>query len=344
MGWQDRFERAGGIRHGNARRCCFEQMEARQMLSAQGLLLAGASPVVSPAVPDVSNAAALGTIEGSTLVSVGTSCSLSENPAGLPGVRVELLNETGEVLQQQFTGPHGLFAFQDLPPGVYALQQHLPQGYTAVSSHVGLGGGIAFSAHLIGEIVLATSSLLSGYQFCEQSTAALSTQREGVQIVSHAGATVAGETVLGNIFFPPLNLFAGTSSPSASAPLIVSPPIVSFPTTGQPLVEPAIPQRVEPLYGGSSQKLEGERFDFEPIFDELFTALENEHRAQEDFFSGYYSTESWGVAAQNENGADQPATDQVELDSSVRVEQSQTKPDSAEHRPSYVARRTAAEE
>ena len=264
------------------RRCRFERMEPRQMLSASGLSLGGQSASVEPLLPTASGGAQLSTIHGSAMLSADGQCNAGESSTGIFEVLVELLNQTGEVVEQTWTSAQGGFEFSGLLTGVYALQLHAPEGYSAVSAHVGSGGGIAFDASLIGEIFLASGSLLEGYVFCEQNEETLSEQEasESPRIVTHSSLTGGG-----NVFIPPIDLFAAQKAAFRPESLIVTPRFSSTLATSQPLQEILTTPPAESIFGGSSQKLKSEADVFDAIFGEIFAMLATHQQDEGDLVS-----------------------------------------------------------
>ena len=61
----------------------------------------------------------------------------------LPGVTVELLDATGNILATQQTNSQGAYDFTELPPGTYSVREIVPANYFASDDHVGSQGGTA---------------------------------------------------------------------------------------------------------------------------------------------------------------------------------------------------------
>jgi len=234
------------------------------MLSGDGLGTAVLSPVLS-----VSSPGSQSTIRGHVLVSPKHDCHTTAAARGLLSVPVELLNATGAMVDQVLTNNQGSYAFHGLSSGVYALQQHVPAGLVAASAHVGNGGGIALDARLIGEIVLTTGGLVSGYDFCDQPDAiGRQTGRDGHPVVAHAMQRVAEP-----VFIPPLKILPGPKSPALSAAWILPPRIVSAPPAYQRPPAVLAPPQSDPIFGGSSRRLTSEPASFDEVFGEIFAQL-----------------------------------------------------------------------
>jgi hypothetical protein len=92
----------------------------------------------------------------------------------IPGVRVDLLDAQGNVLQTTFTDVDGRYAFTELPLGTYSVLEHQPQNYFDDEAHVGSGGGTLASSNLIVGIDVGSDGHLFDYDFCELPPAQLS--------------------------------------------------------------------------------------------------------------------------------------------------------------------------
>lgn len=153
----------------NDRTCRFEQMEPRQLLAADGIPSASQpglsieSPAIETAVVQVS----LGSVGGRVHLALDDNCQNSADNAGLSGVTIHLLSETGFVLDVTQTDAAGGYQFTNLSPGIYAVHEIQPAGMADLGAHLGSGGGIAFDNNLLGEIQVLSGSDLVDYNFCE---------------------------------------------------------------------------------------------------------------------------------------------------------------------------------
>ncbi len=155
-----------------SRQCGFECLEPRQLLAADW----------ANGVADVSfghSGGPTGSLSGSVFESPAANCDSHAGAASLAGVRVQLLNETGAVLEESKTDAQGAYHFADLIPGEYAVQQITQHGFRERSSlegnavestpSIGEGGGIAVGSNRVGEIVVHAGETLRGYNFCEHA-------------------------------------------------------------------------------------------------------------------------------------------------------------------------------
>jgi len=151
------------------RTCRFERLEPRQLLAADGFS-SSSQPVLlidSPAPEPAVVQATLGSVSGRVHLASADNCQDSAGNAGISGVTIRLLGETGLVLDVVQTDAAGGYQFTNLSPGIYAVHEIQPAGMTDRGSHVGSGGGIAFDNNLLGEIQVFAGSNFVDYNFCE---------------------------------------------------------------------------------------------------------------------------------------------------------------------------------
>jgi protocatechuate 3,4-dioxygenase beta subunit len=104
-------------------------------------------------------------ISGYVHVNISGDCDDPTNPP-LPGVKIELLNSTGQVISTTTTNNDGYYIFQTLPPGKYSVREIQPQGYFDGGEDVGSAGGDE-SDDLLSNIVLTSGTNATDYNFCE---------------------------------------------------------------------------------------------------------------------------------------------------------------------------------
>lgn len=85
----------------------------------------------------------------------------------LAGVVVELLDENGNVVATTQTNASGIYRFDNLEPGDYAVREVQPVGYLQGGQRVGSGGGRVAGVDLIADIPLGPGQNLINYDFCE---------------------------------------------------------------------------------------------------------------------------------------------------------------------------------
>ncbi len=254
----ERHHRTGVL----ARRCGFECLEPRQMLAAD---LALGTSDVSLGHTDGST----GSIGGSISSAVSAAnCGAHAASESLADVLVQLLDETGAVIEESRTDAAGQYHFDDLIPGQYAIRQIAQVGplegaLLETSSHVGDGGGIAFESNLVSEIVVRAGETLGGYDFCNFSGGPTPTGPVDRPIVPHDH----GGTVL-----PILAL--SLQSTLATQSDIFAEQVVE-PTAGAKFAVPAplSAERSEPLFGGSSRSIKSEQEGLKALDDDPFDSL-----------------------------------------------------------------------
>jgi protocatechuate 3,4-dioxygenase beta subunit len=91
----------------------------------------------------------------------------------IPGVLVDLIDDSGTVIQQQRTDTGGKYRFTALRPGVYAVREHQPEGLFHGGEFIGdLGGDVGGDDLLVG-ITLAAGTDGNDYNFPEVPPAVL---------------------------------------------------------------------------------------------------------------------------------------------------------------------------
>ncbi len=111
-------------------------------------------------------------IQGSVYVSTSGSCSLApENP--IAGVRIDLIDDQGEVVGTTRTDAKGHYLFEGLRPGEYALRESQPAGYFQGGQCVGTGGGNDQVTDLLDQIHIGAGADLLRYDFYEIPPATL---------------------------------------------------------------------------------------------------------------------------------------------------------------------------
>ncbi len=92
----------------------------------------------------------------------------------LPGVMVYLLDHTGTRIASTTTNAAGFYRFDNLPPGVYGLEQIQPQGYLDGEDFVGTAGGWLAANDKIAGITLGSDQHGENYDFLEIPPASIS--------------------------------------------------------------------------------------------------------------------------------------------------------------------------
>ncbi|MBX3432694.1 MAG: hypothetical protein KF847_05190 [Pirellulales bacterium] len=132
--------------------------------------------------------------------------------AGIAGVEMRLLDEVGAPVTSTFTDSAGRYTFAGLAPGLYAIQQIQPAGYHDGPESIGDGGGQIVTNDLVGEISLAVSQRVSGYNFAEYAPQnAPAPTIDGLPRLILAGGGVNGPAIA--ILAPTDAQFGTASSP-----------------------------------------------------------------------------------------------------------------------------------
>ena len=141
-----------------------------------------------------------GWIAGRVIVDTNGNCvidAIGEKP--LSGVRIELLDATGSVVQTTFTDSNGNYRFDNLIPGVFAVRETQPAGYFQGGQYAGSGGGDDDTQDLISQIVVNPGDGLVDYLFCEIPPADLSgfvfVDRDADCLFDSGEQPIAGATV-----------------------------------------------------------------------------------------------------------------------------------------------------
>lgn len=115
------------------------------------------------------------------LAAPGQDCGGDHDADGttpIPGVRVELLTESGTFVARTTTGADGSYQFNDIPVGNYRIVEFTPDGLLDGGSHVGringLAVGTSINGGLISNITMTPAGVGVEYNFCEAAPAAIS--------------------------------------------------------------------------------------------------------------------------------------------------------------------------
>lgn len=141
-----------------------------------------------------------GSIAGRVIVDTNGNCiidAIGEKP--LAGVKVELLDTLGGVVQTTFTDSSGNYRFDNLIPGVFTVRETQPGGYFQGGQYAGSGGGDDDTQDLISQIVVNPGDALVDYLFCEIPPAELSgyvfVDRDADCLFDSGEQPIAGTTV-----------------------------------------------------------------------------------------------------------------------------------------------------
>ena len=113
-------------------------------------------------------------IAGLVHVDLNADCVIQEDEERLADVRIDLIDEDGQIVATTLTDERGEFLFSGLRPGVYSLSETQPDGYFQGSQRAGTGGGDASEIDLISEIRIGSGNDWVDYAFCEEPPSTIS--------------------------------------------------------------------------------------------------------------------------------------------------------------------------
>ena len=240
------------------RRCHLEQLESRVLLTANSLHNSALG----------SKVAELGSIQGYVLASEVTPQTLEKQSTGLADVRIELLNEIGQIVDQTETDSAGKFQFNDLPTGLYAIQEYTPDNYTSAGAKLGSGGGIVLNPDLIGEITLNQGTDLTDYKFFELAANSPDAQSDqsGQTLTQHSNATLE----LNGFLEVPYQYDIAKQAevmPRNSSTIVANPTLRTRTATENQLTDSI--NRYEPYSGNGQVTEQSYQYDFDSVFDEI---------------------------------------------------------------------------
>ncbi len=113
------------------------------------------------------------TISGLVYVDTNGDAFFQPTEKRLAGVRIELIDSTGQVIQTTNTADDGTYIFRQLPPGSYSLREIQPAGYFHGGQKAGSHGGDDSIDDLISSILIPAGKNLVDYDFRELEPASI---------------------------------------------------------------------------------------------------------------------------------------------------------------------------
>ena len=113
-------------------------------------------------------------IAGYVFIDHNGDCEIQPTEPGIGGVRVDLIDSSGVVLQTTRTDEEGAYSFTGLRPGEYAVREFQPEEFFDGDQKAGTGGGDVSMNDLITKIPLHGGQSLVHYNFCENPPAVIS--------------------------------------------------------------------------------------------------------------------------------------------------------------------------
>ncbi|MCI0332504.1 MAG: hypothetical protein L0228_04700 [Planctomycetes bacterium] len=118
-----------------------------------------------------------GSIRGRVHADDGPDCNFDDPHHMLEGVRIDLLDAQGNVIDTTYTDAAGEYEFTGLRPGLYGIREHQPEDYFDGGERIGSSGG---SSHDQGEefsfftnIDISSDEHAIQYDFCEKPPASI---------------------------------------------------------------------------------------------------------------------------------------------------------------------------
>lgn len=132
----------------------------------------------------------LASLFGSVFVDTQRNCTWDPGEAPIAGVKIELLNSTGQVMATTFTDVNGNYRFDNLVPGVYTVRETQPDGYFHGGQKAPDGVALTDQADLIREVRLQSGQSQGQLTFCEVPPAEIAGYvfQDGAAIVTPDGA------------------------------------------------------------------------------------------------------------------------------------------------------------
>ncbi|HXT61160.1 MAG TPA: SdrD B-like domain-containing protein, partial [Pirellulales bacterium] len=106
-------------------------------------------------------------ISGRVIVDKFGDCETNPANPPLAGVTVQLLDQSGHLLQSTVTDANGAYTFQGLVPGTYTVHKITPAGYFDEDDHVGSAGGVLVDLNTISTLALTSGMQGTDYDYCE---------------------------------------------------------------------------------------------------------------------------------------------------------------------------------
>ncbi|MGN6546073.1 MAG: SdrD B-like domain-containing protein, partial [Aureliella sp.] len=113
-------------------------------------------------------------ISGQVFVDLNFDCVRDENEQLLSGVKVELLDSTGQVIATTLTDASGQYRFVGLRPGTYSVRETQPDGYFQGGQKAPATGGDDSVDDLISGMRLQSGDAVHDANFCEVPPATIS--------------------------------------------------------------------------------------------------------------------------------------------------------------------------
>ncbi len=115
-----------------------------------------------------------GSLSGRVWSEIDLNGTFDSGETPVPGVLIELLDASGDVVARTNTSTSGEYVFNDLAPGVYSIRESQPDGFFHGGEVVGTLGGRVGGDDLLSEITVGGSQVGLRYDFPEIPPATIS--------------------------------------------------------------------------------------------------------------------------------------------------------------------------
>jgi len=106
-------------------------------------------------------------ISGTVHVDNNGDCIINAGEQPIAGVTIFLLDAAGNRIAETQTADNGTYAFDNLAPGEYGVEEVQPANFANGGEHVGSSGGVVTADNFIRQVVLASGEDAIDYNFCE---------------------------------------------------------------------------------------------------------------------------------------------------------------------------------
>ncbi|MFK8111773.1 MAG: SdrD B-like domain-containing protein, partial [Rubripirellula sp.] len=113
-------------------------------------------------------------ISGSVFSDQNGDCLFDPNETGISGVRVELYDDSGNLIASTQTDSAGNYRFTNLPSGNYTVREMQPAGWLHGGQRAGSAGGDDSVADVISRVAVGWGERLTQYNFCELEPSSIS--------------------------------------------------------------------------------------------------------------------------------------------------------------------------
>jgi protocatechuate 3,4-dioxygenase beta subunit len=131
----------------------------------------------------------IASLEGKVFADLNEDCIWDENESPIEGVRIELLDEAGAVVDTTYTDANGSYRFINLRPGIYSVRETQPSGYFQGAQMAPDGVADASVPDLLSGIRLRSGEHVDQLDFCEVPPATIAGYvfQDGEPIVTDDG-------------------------------------------------------------------------------------------------------------------------------------------------------------